>query len=100
MRLVQGGFFRDFFWRRASHAAGQETAPRSTRTGPLAARAVGAATITAAVVMAVASDPPAVSVVCVITASAIVGLGDRDIFFAYRLSSRDASCLAELIFAC
>ena len=102
MSLVQGGFFPGgTFWRCASHAAGQETAPRLTRTGPLAATAVGAATITGAVVMAVASDPPAVSVVRVIMMlAAIVGLGDRDSFLAYRRSSCDASCLAEAIFAC
>ena len=96
MSLVQGGFFPGgTFWRCASHAPGQETAPRLTRTGPLAATAVGGATITGAVVMAVASDPPAVMML-----AAIVGLGDRDSFLAYRRSSRDASCLAEAIFAC
>ena len=83
------GFSREGLWRCASHAAGQETAPRLTRTGPLAATAVGAATIIGAVVMAVASDLPAVSVVRVIMMlAAIVGLGDRDSFLAYRRSHR------------
>ena len=68
-------------------------APRLTRTGPLATSP--AATITGDVVMAVASDPPAVSVVCV----KIVGLGDRDSFLAYRRMSRAASSLAEAILA-